>query len=110
MANRATSKYLRVPPRKARLVADLVRGRDANEATAILKHTRHKSAKFIEKALKSAIANASQGAKVNLDALYVKEICVNPGPIIKRFTARAMGRGTRVNKRTSHVTVVLGER
>jgi large subunit ribosomal protein L22 len=110
MANRVTSKYLRVPPRKARLVAALVRGKDANAATAILKQTTHKSAKMIEKALKSAISNMSQTGKVNVDRLYVKEICIDHGPIIKRFTSRAMGRGARVNKRTSHVTVVLGER
>ncbi|MFH1262316.1 MAG: 50S ribosomal protein L22 [Pseudomonadota bacterium] len=110
MANQAKASYLRVPPRKAKLVVDMVRGKNANDATAILLHTRHKSAKMISKVLKSAIANASQASRVNVDALYVKEICVNPGPIIKRFTPRAMGRGTRVNKRTSHIVVVLGER
>ena len=110
MANRAIARFLRVPPRKARLVADLVRGKDANEATSILRNTTHKSAKMIEKVLKSAISNMSSAGKVNVDDLYVKEISVDPGPIIKRFTTRAMGRGTRVNKRTSHITVVLGER
>lgn len=110
MVNRVTAKYLRVPPQKARLVAALVRGKDANDATALLKHTTNKSAKMIDKTIKSAISNMTSAGKVNVDDLYVKEICVDAGPIIKRFTSRAMGRGTRVNKRTSHITVVLEER
>ena len=110
MASRVTAKFLRVPPRKARLVADLVRGKDANQATAILKHTTHKSAKMIGKVIKSAVANLTSAGKVNVDALYVKELSVDAGPIIKRFTSRAMGRGARVNKRTSHITVVVDER
>jgi large subunit ribosomal protein L22 len=91
-------------------VADLVRGKSANEATAILKHTTHKSAKMIEKAIRSAVSNMSSAGKVNVDGLFVKELSIDAGPIIKRFTSRAMGRGARVNKRTSHITVVLGER
>ena len=110
MASKARVKYIRVPPRKARLVADLIRGKSANEATAILKHTTHKSSKFMEKLVHSAVSNAVSGGKVDADNLYVREIFVDPGPIMKRFTARAQGRGTRVNKRTSHITVVLDER
>jgi large subunit ribosomal protein L22 len=110
MANQAIGKFLRVPPRKARMVAAMVRGKDASQASSILKHTTHKSAKMISKVLKSAISNAMSGGKIDPDTLYVAEISVNPGPIIKRFTARAQGRGTRVNKRTSHITVTLGER
>ena len=110
MSSRVTAKFLRVPPRKVRLVADLVRGKDANAATAILKNTTAKSAKMIDKVIKSAVANLTSAGKVNVDRLYVRELSVDAGPIIKRFTARAQGRGTRVNKRTSHVTVVVDER
>lgn len=110
MASKARAKYLRIPPRKARYVADLVRGKNANEATNILRFTSHKGAKLIEKVLKSAISNAASSGAVDVDTLYVQGICVDPGPILKRYTARAMGRGTRINKRTSHVTVTLGER
>ncbi len=106
----AKAKYLRIPPRKARLVADLVRGKSADQATSILRFTTHKGARMIGRALKSAISNVASHGKVDVENLYVKEIFVDPGPILKRFTARAMGKGTRVNKRTSHVTVILGER
>ncbi|HLG20936.1 MAG TPA: 50S ribosomal protein L22 [Bdellovibrionota bacterium] len=110
MASKVFLKYVRVPPRKARLVADMLRGRSVEEATAILKFTTHKSAPTFAKLVKSALANATSQKKVDPDSLYVKEISVDNGPIMKRFTARAMGRGTRVNKRTSHITVVLDER
>jgi large subunit ribosomal protein L22 len=110
MASHSKLKYVRVPPRKARLVANLVRGKTANEASSILKFSPQKSAKFIEKALKSAVANVVSAGKVDVDTLFVKSIVIDPGPIMKRFTARAQGRGTRVNKRTSHITVVLGEK
>jgi large subunit ribosomal protein L22 len=110
MASRSTAKYLRVPPRKARLVADLLRGKGANEASAILRYQPQKTAKMISKVLKTAVSNATSAGRVDPDNLYVKTIAVDPGPIIKRFTSRAMGRGTRVNRRTSHITVVLAER
>jgi len=110
MASKAKVSYVRIPPRKARLVADLVRGKDANAATAILQYTTHKSAKVMEKLLKSAISNAVSRGNVDVDTLFIREITVDNGPILKRFTSRAMGRGTRVNKRTSHITMVLDER
>jgi large subunit ribosomal protein L22 len=110
MASRAKLSYVRIPPRKARLVADLIRGMNVSDASAILRHSPQKSGRFLEKLLKSAVSNAVQGGKVDPDTLFVREIFVNPGPTMKRYTARAQGRGARVNKRTSHVTVVLGER
>jgi large subunit ribosomal protein L22 len=110
MASEATLKYFRVPPRKARLVVNLIRGKSVNEATAILRHTTHKSSKPIEKLLKSAVSNATSSGKVDPDNLFVSKIVVNDGPIMKRYTSRAQGRGDRVNKRTSHITVVLGEK
>ena len=107
---RSRAKYLRVPPRKARQVVDLVRGRGVNDASALLRYVPNKTARFLSKVLKSAISNATSGGGVDADTLFIKEVWVDPGPIVKRFTARAMGRGARVNKRTSHITMVLGER
>ncbi|MFH1018465.1 MAG: 50S ribosomal protein L22 [Pseudomonadota bacterium] len=107
MATPVRVSHVRIPPRKARLVVDLIRGKGTNEATAILRHTTHKSSKVIEKLLKSAISNAVTQEKADADRLYIKEAFVDPGPIIKRFTARAQGRGTRVMKRTSHITLKL---
>jgi large subunit ribosomal protein L22 len=98
-------------PRKVRIVANMVRGKNVDEAIAILKLLPKKSAKIIEKLVNSAAANAddlSKG-KADVDALFVKSIQVDNGPIIKRWMPRAMGRANRVNKRTSHITVVVAE-
>ena len=110
MAARAKLSYLRVPPRKARLVADLVRGKGAGEAATLLRFNRKKSARAIAKLLQSAVANATAGGGVDPDNLFVKQITVNAGPTIKRFQPRAHGRALPWVHRTSHVTVVLGER
>lgn len=110
MAARASVKYLRVPPRKARLVADLIRGKATREATSILRFTTNKSAKMIEKILKSAVSNVTFDGKVDEKSLFVKDVVVNVGPVLKRVNSRAQGRADRVNKRTSHITVVLGEK
>ncbi|MCB0309164.1 MAG: 50S ribosomal protein L22 [Bdellovibrionales bacterium] len=110
MASRSTAKYLRVPPRKARLVADLIKGKQAKEATVILKYTPNKSAKMIDSILKSAISNVTFDGKVDEKNLFVREVVVNPGPTIKRYNPRAQGRADRMNRRTSHITVVLDER
>jgi len=110
MAVKAKGRYLRVTPRKARLVADLVRGRNLDEALQIAKFTRQKAAKPIFKLLKSAEANADNMGDVDIDNLYVKSVTVDPGPTMKRLMPRAMGRATLIRKRTSHITVVLEER
>ena len=110
MKSKASAKYVRVPPRKARLIADMVRGKGTNEATAILRFTPNRSAKILEKLLKSAIANATSDGKVDVDLLFIQELMVNEGPVLKRFTPRAHGRATRINKRTSHIHMVLAER
>ena|ERR1051326_3564213 len=110
MASEATLRYFRIPPRKARLVVNLIRGKSVNQATAILRHTTHKSSKPIEKLLKSAVSNATTSGKVDPDNLYVQKILVDNGPIMKRYTSRAQGRGDRVNKKTSHITIILGEK
>ncbi|HOV87341.1 MAG TPA: 50S ribosomal protein L22 [Syntrophobacteraceae bacterium] len=110
MEVRAVSKYLRVSPHKARLVADLVRGKMVADALTTLKFTPKKSARFINKTLRSAVANAENARTVDVDTLYVKVILVDEGPRLKRWRPRAMGRATRILKRTSHITVVLAEK
>jgi large subunit ribosomal protein L22 len=102
-------RFLRVAPRKVRLVADAVRGRKVGDALAMLKYTPQAAAEHLSKLLRSAVANAEQkGGRVDVDALYVKTLTVDQGPKMRRFMARAMGRAYRVEKKTSHVYVELG--
>jgi large subunit ribosomal protein L22 len=110
MEARAISKYVRVAPRKARLVVDMIRGRRVEEALGILEFTLKRAGRMIAKTVKSAVANAENTQNVDVDRLYVKQAFVDGGPTIKRFMPRAHGRATRVNKRTSHVTIVVDER
>lgn len=110
MEVRAKLKYVRVGPRKARLVADLIRGKKSEEALNILSFTKKMPARVIMKLLKSAIANATQKKAVDVDRLFVKKISVDQGVTWKRFTPRAMGRATPIRKRTSHITIVLDEK
>lgn len=111
MECRAVGRFIGIPPRKARLVVDLVRGRDINQALSAVRYMKKYAAKAVEKILKSALANAqhNHGAK-NVDRLFVKEAFVNQGPTMKRFRPRAMGRATPIKKRSSHITIVLKER
>jgi len=106
----ASLQFLRISPRKVRLVADLVRGKNVEEALNILQFTSKSSAKPLAKLVKSAVANADQKGGVNVDKLFLKTIFVDGGPVIKRFMPRAMGRATPVRHRTSHVTVTLDQR
>ncbi|MCE5243732.1 MAG: 50S ribosomal protein L22 [Syntrophobacteraceae bacterium] len=110
MEVRAVSKYLRVSPTKARLVADLVRGKNVAEALTILKFTTKKSGRLINKTLRSAVANAENTKSMDVDNLFVKTIFVDEGPLLKRWRPRAMGRATPILKGSSHITVVLAER
>jgi large subunit ribosomal protein L22 len=115
MDSKAILRYARVSPQKARLVADLVRGRDAAEAIEMLTFTRKKSALIIRKLVESAMANARQTAEKSSesfdeDDLFVHTICVDQGPSLRRFCPRAQGRATKILKKTSHITVVLGTR
>ncbi len=105
----AVAKYIRMSPRKVRLVADLIRGMKVDEALNLLKVTPKGSAPVIAKVLKSAVANAGQKEGVDVDTLVVKSIAVDEGPTMKRFRARAMGRGTRILKRMSHIRVTVEE-
>jgi len=105
----ARARYIRVSPQKARLVVDLVRGKTAQDALHILTFTRKAAARTVKKLLESAIANATHKGNIDVDTLYVKGIWVDSGPTWKRFQPRAMGRATRIRKRTSHITIVLDE-
>ena len=107
----ASSKYVRVAARKARLVADMIRNKSVDEALVILDHTNKRAAHVLEKLLKSAVANAAENDKSGSDVgdLYVKAVYVDEGPTLKRWRPRAMGRATRINKRTSHMRVILDE-
>ena len=106
----ATLKYARISSRKVKIVADLIRGKDINEALAIVKYTPKASSEIIEKLLKSAIANAENNHNMAHEKLYVAEIYANQGPTLKRIRPAAKGSAVRIRKRTSHITIVLKER
>lgn len=110
MEAKSIGRYLRVSPFKARQVANIVRGKNTNEAVAILTYTNKKSAPFIRKVLKSAIANAEHNFDMDTDELYIAEIFIDEGPVLKRMKPRAYGRADVRRHRTSHITVVLKER
>jgi large subunit ribosomal protein L22 len=109
MEVKARLRFVRIGPRKARLVADLIRGKGSEEALNILMFTKKAAAKIISKLLKSAIANATQKKTIDIDRLYIKKITVDQGPTMKRFQPRALGRATMIRKRSSHITIVLDE-
>jgi large subunit ribosomal protein L22 len=106
----ATAKYLRVSPRKARLIIDLIRGKKVREAEAILKFSPHKGAEFAAKVLKSAVANAENNLSLAKDDLYVTKAYVDEGPSLRRFKPRAQGRADRMVHRMSHITIVVGSK
>ena len=111
MAVKSIGRYVRVSPRKARLVIDMIRGRYVQEALDILKDSPKKVAETIEGIVRVAVSNAENNEGVeNVDSLYIKEAYVDQGPTMKRFRPRAMGRATRIRKRTSHITVILDEK
>jgi large subunit ribosomal protein L22 len=107
---RAEAKYVRMSPRKARLVAEHIRGRSVPEARAVLAFTSREAAGVLEKVLHSAVSNAEANHGIPEDVLYVKEAYVDGGPVLKRWRARARGRVARIRKRTCHITVHLAER
>lgn len=106
---KAVARTVRIAPRKVRLVVDLIRGKQVGEAIAILRHTPKAASPVVEKLLKSAIANAEHNYEMDINNLVVKQIFVDEGPTMKRFRPRAMGRASQINKRTSHITVVVEE-
>ena len=111
MIAKATAKYIRMSPQKARLVVDLIRGKDANSAKLTLQFSRKRAAGRILKVLDSAIANAQEKAEaLDVDDLYVERAYVDDGPRLKRIRPAPMGRAFRYQRRMSHVTIELGER
>lgn len=109
MEAKAIAKQVRISPRKVRLVVDLIRGKQVGEAFAILRNTQKAASPVIEKVLKSAIANAEHNYEMEPDELTVHRIFVDEGATLKRFRPRAMGRAGRINKRTSHITVIVSD-
>jgi large subunit ribosomal protein L22 len=108
---RAVARFVRVPPQKARLVADLIRGKDVSSALVQVQVAKRQAARIMEKVLRSAMANATQNHGVrDVDRLIVAQAYVNEGPTAKRIQPRAMGRAFRIRKRTSHITIVLQDR
>lgn len=112
---KASAKMQRVAPRKTRLVLDLIRNKNVAEAINIVSNTDKKASKIIFKLLNSAVANAEflndeKDANINIDNLYVRLAYANEGPTLKRIRPRAQGRASAINKRTSHITIVLDER
>jgi large subunit ribosomal protein L22 len=105
----ATAKYIRISPRKVKIVLDLIRGKKADEALAILMYTPKAAAPVVEKLLASAIANAENNLGMDRESLYVAETFANEGPTMKRYWARSHGRADQILKRTSHITVILDQ-
>jgi large subunit ribosomal protein L22 len=109
MEVRAVSKYLRVSPQKVRTLIGAVKGKPVETGLNTLKFMPQKAAKILEKTVRSAVANADQKPDIDVDALIIRNITADQGPSLKRFRARARGRGARILKRTTHITVILAE-
>jgi len=107
---KAVAKYIRVAPNKARQVVNMIRGKQVDEARAILKYTPKRVASVVAKVLDSAIANAEHNFDMDRENLFVSKVYVDGGPTMKRFKPRALGRADLIRKRTSHITVVVGEK
>ncbi|KPK43639.1 MAG: 50S ribosomal protein L22 [Nitrospira bacterium SM23_35] len=109
MESKAILRYARITPRKARRVVDLVRYKNAGDALIFLRYMPYRGARFVEKLLKSAIANAEQKKAVNPEEMKITQAFVDQGPVMKRVEPRAMGRANIIRKRSSHITLVLSE-
>ena len=109
MESRAVGRYMRISPQKMRLIMDEVRGKKVDEAIRLLSFSPKKGARIIRKLINSAVANAEANKEIDVDTLYIKRVYADQGPIMKRFRPRAMGRASRIRKRTSHLTVILDE-
>ena len=110
MESKAVAKYVRIAPRKVRVVMDLIRGKNVAEAFAILKFTPKVGADAIEKVLKSAVANAENNFDMNVDKLFISTAFVDQGPTMKRIHPRSRGQAYKIKKRSSHITIALEER
>ena len=109
MKSKAVARYVRISPRKVRLIMDQIRGKKVEEAFHSLTFAHQRGAFMVKKLIDSAVANAEQNSDVDVDNLYIKRIFADEGPTLKRFRPRAMGRATSIRKRTSHLTVILDE-
>ncbi|MBW1752509.1 MAG: 50S ribosomal protein L22 [Deltaproteobacteria bacterium] len=109
MEVKAVSKYVRISPRKVHIMIGAVKGKPIETALEILKFMPQKAAAIVEKIIRSAVSNADQHPDIDVDSLVIRNIIADQGPTLKRFKARARGRGTRILKRTSHITVILAE-
>ena len=107
---RAVAKYIRISPRKVKVVIDLIRGKQVDQALAILAYTPKSAAPYVEKLLNSAIANAENNLEMDRASLYVAEVYANQGPTLKRYWARSHGRADMIKKHTSHITIVLDQK
>ncbi len=105
----ARARMIRISPRKVRLVGDLIKKKNVNDASGMLTYMPQKASDILKKLLDSAVANAKQRKYVDIDNLFVKNVIVDGGPVMKRFLPRAMGRATKVRKRSSHITMILDE-
>ncbi len=110
MEARAQLNYLRISPRKVKILCDLIRGKDVKTAAAILSQVPKAASEPMMKTLNSAVANAENNHSMDVDKLYVSLAVANPGPIIKRMRPRAQGRAFRINKRTTHITIAVSEK
>lgn len=110
METRAVAKFVRISPRKIRLVMDQVRGKQVGEALNMLSFAPQRGARILKKLVNSAIANTEQNTSVDVDSLYIMRVYADEGPTLKRWRPRAQGRATSIRKRTSHLTVVLNEK
>jgi large subunit ribosomal protein L22 len=109
MEAKAVLKYVRISPLKVRRLTGAVKGQPVEKALDILKFMPQKAAAIVAKIMRSAVSNAEQNSSLDIDDLIVRNVIVDQGPVLKRFKARARGRGTRILKRTSHITVILAE-
>ena len=110
METKAVAKYIRIAPRKVRIVLDLIRGKNVAEAFAILKFTPKAGADVVEKVLRSAVANAENNNHMDVDKLFVKTAYADQGPTLKRIHPRSRGQAFKILKRSSHVTVCVSEK
>lgn len=109
MEVKAVSKYVRISPRKVQKLIGALKGKPVEDGLNVLKFMPQKAAGILDKSIRSAIANADQNSDIDIDLLVIRNIIADQGPTLKRWKARARGRGTRILKRTSHITVILAE-
>jgi len=109
MEVKAVTRYVRISPQKVRMLIDAIKGKSVEQGLNVLKFMPQKAAGILEKTIRSAVANADQKQDMDVDTLVIRNITADQGPTLKRFRARARGRGTRILKKTAHITVILAD-